>query len=109
MEQSSELQNASSDAEPSLGKAFVIGIFRISIAVTAFWGIGKLIVKYAHSVDFVSTMLETYGGRPDGLFFVVMGAIGTLAGLLFALLAGCALMLLFLLIVQIGGKEVFPR
>ncbi|HDR9174337.1 TPA: hypothetical protein QDB23_001549 [Burkholderia vietnamiensis] len=109
MSEPSNTDNPSTDTEPSLRRAFVVGLVRIAIALAIFWVVGKILVTHGQSVRFINDMVTTWPGPPSAAMFVTIGGIGTLCLTFAAVAGGAVLLLMFLVVVQIGGKDVFPQ
>lgn len=109
MSEPSNTDNPVIDTEPSLHKAFVVGLGRIAIALAIFWVVGKILVTRGQSVKFIHELVTTWPGPPNAALFMTIGGIGTLCLTIAAVAGGAVLLLMFLVVVQIGGKDVFPQ
>ncbi|KKI36107.1 hypothetical protein VI03_25380 [Burkholderia vietnamiensis] len=87
----------------------MVGLGRIAIALAIFWVVGKILVTHGQSVKFINELVTTWPGPPNAALFMTIGGIGTLCLTIAAVAGGAVLLLLFLVVVQIGGKDVFPQ
>lgn len=104
----------STDAtEPTIRKAFVRGLVRLFLiwgsAFALFLGLGKFFVRHAASFQFVSDALANWPGPHDWTFFLFVGVEATLFGVMLAFFAAIAVLILFAVVLEMGGKEVLPR
>jgi len=112
MESTSISGNELESMERSIGKAFVIGSTGLSIilgcAFILFYGVGKFFVLHGTTLDFVSDMLKTWQVHSTGVLFVCVVMVGVMFRLLLIVMLGIVIALLVAIILEVGGKEIFP-
>lgn len=103
---------SSTTTEPSIGKAFVLGLLRLSLiaggALALSYVLGEFLVRHGSSLRFVNDMLTNWPASHDWMFSVAVGLAAALLGVLFLLVLGVALALVVAVILEAGGKEIFP-
>lgn len=101
------------DTEPSIGKALVLGLSRISVilgsTLALSYALGAFFARRASSFKFVSDTLTNWPGPHDWTLVSFIGLQAAFFGVVFLALVGVLLALLTAMILEVGGKEVFPR